>query len=185
MSRRTQDDFERAVEHRLGGHALAMDLDAFQCSWLLHEAAIASRRRLEHEALREFSLGWTQFELLWHLWLFEEEEMRHVAEAIAISKGSLTETVTGLAARGLVRRRTSDQDRRSVLISITEAGSDLVMAAIPRVNAVEGDITAGMNIAAKRTLAEMLRGILSASRRSARSSMAPVPSTSILPQARG
>lgn len=78
--------------------------------------------------------------------------MRFVADAIAISKGSLTEVVTALQTRALVQRRTPDSDRRSVLISITDPGQALVVQAIPEVNDVESQILASLAAPTKRQL---------------------------------
>jgi MarR family 2-MHQ and catechol resistance regulon transcriptional repressor len=161
---RTQDDFERTVEERLGGTALTMDLDAFQAIWLLHEAAIVARRRVEDQALRAVDLNWTQFEVLWHLWLFREEEMRHVADATAMSKGSLTDIVSALSRRGLVTRRPGHQDRRTAFISITLAGEELIAQVLPAVNSTESLIVADVSASERSALITSLRSIVFAAR---------------------
>ncbi len=161
---RTQNDFENAVEERLGATALTMDLDAFQAIWLLHEAAIVARRRVEDVALKPVGLNWTQFEVLWHLWLFREEEMRHVADATAMSKGSLTDIVSALAARGLVVRRAGHHDRRTALISITDVGEQIMAEVLPMVNATESLIVGGLPPPGRADLITALRTVLSGAR---------------------
>jgi DNA-binding MarR family transcriptional regulator len=50
--------------------------------------------------------------------------MAELAEALRVVPRSATDVVDGLAEGGLVRRGTDPADRRSVLVSLTDAGHD-------------------------------------------------------------
>jgi DNA-binding MarR family transcriptional regulator len=52
-----------------------------------------------------------------------------LARAVSLSQATVTGIVDRLVDRGLVRRRRVQSDRRSVSISITDAGSELIASA--------------------------------------------------------
>lgn len=52
----------------------------------------------------------------------ESKNMTTVAKALSVTTGTLTIAINGLVNKGYVKRERSDQDRRVVLISLTEKG---------------------------------------------------------------
>ncbi len=98
--------------------------------------------------------------MLWVLWIWGEQEARHVADESGISRGTLTGVITTLEARGLVQRRPHPDDRRSVLMSATPTGEALMEDVYPRFNAEEAKVTADLSDAQKRSLADALRTVL-------------------------
>jgi DNA-binding MarR family transcriptional regulator len=68
--------------------------------------------------------------------------------------------VTTLERRGLVRRRTHPDDRRSVLVAATDAGEALMAELFPAFNAEEAKVSADLSGRRKDQLADALRTIL-------------------------
>jgi len=60
-----------------------------------------------------------------------EIEMTSLAEGVFLSAPSLSRIVRDLIGRGLLRRRTGEQDQRLGLVSITTAGVDLIHRIAP------------------------------------------------------
>ena len=54
--------------------------------------------------------------------IFEPKNMTTVAKSLSITTGTLTISVNGLVKKGYVERTRSEEDRRVVLISLTEKG---------------------------------------------------------------
>lgn len=77
-----------------------------------------------------------------------------------VTSGAITQRLDRLEERGLVRRAPSDADRRSVLVSLTDAGRALVDAALPDHVATEERLLAGLDAAQREQLASTLRTVL-------------------------
>ena len=54
--------------------------------------------------------------------IYEAKNMTTVAKSLSVTTGTLTISVNGLVKKGYVERTRSDEDRRVVLISLTEKG---------------------------------------------------------------
>lgn len=77
-----------------------------------------------------------------------------------VTSGAITQRLDRLEERGLVRRSPSDSDRRSVLVSLTGAGRELVDAALPDHVATEERLLGGLDGAQRTQLASTLRDLL-------------------------
>jgi DNA-binding MarR family transcriptional regulator len=115
---------------------------------------------MERSVLAEPDLSFTAFTVLWVLWIWGEQEARHVADESGVSRGTLTGVVTTLERRGLVRRRPHPEDKRSVLVAATEEGERLMAELFPVFNAEEAKVSADLDPAQKGRLADALRTIL-------------------------
>lgn len=80
--------------------------------------------------------------------------------ATLVTSGTMTNRIDRLAAAGLVRRRPDPEDRRGVLVSLTEAGMARVDAALADLLRREHELLAGLDKQAQRTLADHLRTLL-------------------------
>lgn len=88
-------------------------------------------------ALRDFGLSFARFELL-RLLAFSRGGALPMASASArlqVHPTSTTNTVDRLERDALVRRGAHPTDRRATLVTITDAGRELVSAATERLNA--------------------------------------------------
>ena len=76
--------------------------------------------------------------------------------ALMVSSGGMTDRLRRLEARGLVRRRPSAEDRRSMLVELTPAGRRLVERAFREDMEVENEIVARLGPAERDQLARLL-----------------------------
>jgi DNA-binding MarR family transcriptional regulator len=77
-----------------------------------------------------------------------------------VTSGTMTNRVDRLAARGLVARQDHPDDRRGVLVQLTEAGSEAVDAALAKLLAAEHEILAALDVTEHDQLARSLRLLL-------------------------
>lgn len=93
------------------------------------KAAMAAVRRLRgRESHRPGELSDAQYSLLFCMRSQDAMPTSELADLADLSPASTTEMLEGLAAAGLVMRERSERDRRVVLTSLTERGSELVEA---------------------------------------------------------
>lgn len=150
-------DAERDIQARLGDRPL--DFDSLLAVSNIYRAAAAVRRRAERDLLAPAGLSWGGFTILWVLWVWGEKETAALAAECDLAKGTLTGMVTTLERQALVHRERMPADRRRVTVALTPAGHALIEDLFPRFNAFEGAMTAGLDLAQKRALAELLRTV--------------------------
>ena len=151
-------DAERAVQARIG--ASGVDAGSMAAISNIFRVATTVRNHMERSVLAAPDLSFTAFTVLWVLWIWGEQEARHVADESGISRGTLTGVVTTLERRGLVRRRPHPDDKRSVLVAATGDGERLMAELFPVFNAEEAKVSADLDPAQKDQLTDALRTIL-------------------------
>jgi DNA-binding MarR family transcriptional regulator len=77
-----------------------------------------------------------------------------------VTSGTMTNRVDRLVERGLVTRRDHPNDRRGVLVELTDAGRDAVDAALVELIAAERQIMAALDVADHDQLTRSLRLLL-------------------------
>ena len=93
-------------------------------------AARALARRFD-EALRPVGLTNGQFSLLMSLNRPSPASMAPVAQLLAMERTTLTAALKPLERRGLVTVGIDPQDRRGRLLALTDAGREILAAAVP------------------------------------------------------
>jgi DNA-binding MarR family transcriptional regulator len=83
-----------------------------------------------------------------------------LVRATGVTSGTMTNRVDRLAARGLVRRASDPDDRRSVRVELTDAGRTTVDGALVDLLAAERRLLAGLDEPHRRALADGLRRLL-------------------------
>lgn len=156
--RHTLAETEKAMSDHVGG--LPLDFKAAHALSTLFRAANAVRSELTNKVLREHDLTWTGFVVMWVVWIWEEMETRHVAESADISKATLTGVVKTLEGRGLIRRKGDENDRRLVLLSLTDDGVALMEKLYPAFNTVESQLVSGLSERAIQDLTRILRNLV-------------------------
>ncbi|QVQ50150.1 MarR family transcriptional regulator [Spiractinospora alimapuensis] len=68
--------------------------------------------------------SWSGFRLLFVLWLAGPLEAKRTADLSGMSRAAVSAVANTLERDGLVTRRQSDQDRRSVLMDLTPVGKE-------------------------------------------------------------
>ena len=75
--------------------------------------------------LDEIDLTYTQYIAMMVLWEKESVTVKELGEALYLDSGTLTPLLKKMEAKGLIRRRRSEQDERSLIVSLTEEGMAL------------------------------------------------------------
>jgi DNA-binding MarR family transcriptional regulator len=83
-----------------------------------------------------------------------------LVRATGVTSGTMTNRVDRLAARGLVRRASDPDDRRSVRVELTPTGRATVDGALVDLLEAERALLAGLDRAARTSLAAGLRRLL-------------------------
>ncbi|WP_333683688.1 MarR family winged helix-turn-helix transcriptional regulator [Pontibaca methylaminivorans] len=96
----------------------------------LQRAARAIARRFD-EALRPLGLNNGQYSLLMSLNRPEPPRISDLAAFLAMDRTTLTANTKPLARRGLLEIIPDARDRRSRRLRLTDAGRDLLVAAVP------------------------------------------------------
>ena len=96
----------------------------------IQRAARAIARRFD-EALRPYGLTNGQYSLLMSLNRPEPPRMGDVAPFLAMDRTTLTANLKPLERRGLVEVSVDPKDRRGRLLALTDAGRNLLLAALP------------------------------------------------------
>jgi DNA-binding MarR family transcriptional regulator len=81
--------------------------------------------------------------------------------ATLVTSGTMTNRIDRLAEAGLVHRQPDPQDKRGVLVTLTAAGQSTVDAALSGLLADERVLLEGLDGGQRRTLAALLRVLLS------------------------
>ncbi len=77
-----------------------------------------------------------------------------------VTSGTMTNRIDRLAARSLVQRQPSPEDRRGVLVSLTEDGLSRVDAAMTSLLDIERDLLADLPEDERERLADLLRTLV-------------------------
>jgi DNA-binding MarR family transcriptional regulator len=109
----------------------------------VQRAARALARRFD-EALRPAGLTNGQFSLLMALNVPEPPSLGPVARLLAVDRTTLTAALKPLERRGLVTVAPDPADRRSRRLVLTEAGRDVLAAAVPVWRTTHAEVEAGL-----------------------------------------
>ena len=94
----------------------------------------AARRltRLYDDALAPTGLGVNQFSILARLRLVGPSAIQDLARLLVVDRSTLGHLLRPLERRGFVKLEVSEEDRRSRMVALTEAGKAAVANARPR-----------------------------------------------------
>jgi DNA-binding MarR family transcriptional regulator len=96
-----------------------------QLEFLLTEV-VRLQLRVYNQRFRATGLHQTQVAALIHLDRIEEMSQTDLAARLGMKKAATGTLIDGLEGKGLVERRRGEEDRRLQLVSITDAGRDVV-----------------------------------------------------------
>ncbi len=151
-------DAERDVRERLGD--LELDFDANMAISNIYRAAAAVRAEAERDLLARYHLSWGGLTILWVLWVWGDMPTSRLADECGLAKGTLTGMLTTLEKRDLVARHRVEEDRRRVMVRLTEHGSATIGELFPTFNDFEAAMAAGLTRNEQRELARLLRIVI-------------------------
>ena len=110
---------------------------------------VASREviRLYHPHLSALDLTYTQYIAMMALWEAGSMSVKELCERLYLDTGTLTPLLKGMEKKGLITRKRSETDERSVTVALTEAGLALREQAL----AVPGKVGGCIPLAAEDT----------------------------------
>jgi len=115
---------------------------------------------MEQQVLAGEDLSWAAFTVLFVLWIWGDQQTRHLAAEAGVTKGTLTGVLKTLEKRGLARRRGHDADGRLVLVSLEPRGLDVIERLFPAFNRGETLVSASLTDREKDELASLLRKLI-------------------------
>jgi MarR family transcriptional regulator, organic hydroperoxide resistance regulator len=149
---------ERDIRARVGGQPL--DFAAMAAVSNIYRAANVVRNHMERQILAGEDLSWAAFTVLFVLWIWGDQQTRHLADEAGVTKGTLTGVLKTLEKRGLTRRRAHDDDGRLVLVSLEPKGAAVIERLFPAFNQGEASVSACLTEEEKDQLAGLLRTII-------------------------
>ena len=149
---------ERDIRQRIGDQHL--DFAAMAAVSNIYRAANVVRNHMERTVLADEDLSWAAFTVLFVLWIWGEQQTRHLAVEAGVTKGTLTGVLKTLEKRGLTKRQAHDEDGRLVLVSLEPKGEAVIERLFPAFNAGETQVSAGLSEREKGQLAGLLRKII-------------------------
>src|SRR2546423_1811335 len=142
---------ERGIRARVGDSEL--DFAAMAAVSNIYRAANAIRNHMEQKVLAEEDLFWAAFTVLFVLWIWGDQQTRHLAAEAGVTKGTLTGVLKTLEKRGLVRRQAHESDGRLVMVGLEPKGLGVIERLFPAFNMGEAFVSASLSEREKDQLA--------------------------------
>jgi DNA-binding MarR family transcriptional regulator len=122
----------------------------------VHRAARALARRFD-TALAPFGISHGQYSLMMSLNRPDAPRLGDAAAFLAMDRTTLTANLKPLERRGLVAIRPDKEDRRSRRLYLTDAGRDLLKAAVPVWRTTHDEVDTHLTTNGKSLRAELTR----------------------------
>ncbi len=126
----------------------------------IYRVAGAIRNHMERDILGPDGISWTGFTALYVLWVWGPQGARHLAAECNVTKGTLTGITTTLLGKGLITRSCHPDDRRLVLIELTQRGHAMIRRLFPLFNDHETLVAGSLSKTEQEQLARLLRKML-------------------------
>lgn len=151
--------------------------DTAECAALLMEVAPAVMRTIRREMRRQRAadLSVPQFRALGYLNRHPGAPLAELAEHLGLTAPATSRLVEGLVTRGYAARQTNAADRRSVALTATVRGAEMLAAAQQHVRGHLAETLSALSAEQRATVAraaELLRPLFASSGRE----QAPAPS---------
>lgn len=100
-------------------------------------------QRLQRVALAKLGITHVQFvvlaALLWHVDHDQEVTQQDISEFACIDKMSMSDLVSTLQKKKMIKKVKSKNDGRAFALSLTERGKKIVLSAIPIIESIDKD----------------------------------------------
>jgi DNA-binding MarR family transcriptional regulator len=114
---------------------------------------------MEQEVLSKYNLSWTAFSMLYNLWIWNAMETRSLAKSMGVTVATVSSVANTMEKRDLLQRNIDPNDRRLVILSLTDEGKNVMDELFPDFNRKESEMVAGLSEEELAYLAKMLRRI--------------------------
>lgn len=111
-------------------------------------------------ALAAFGINVAVWRILAVLWQHDDLSHRELSELTSIEVSTLSRISKSVQREGLIRRKRTPQDQRTVRVTLTDKGRDLVKQAIPSAQGIQADIIGGLPPADVANLTRILHVIV-------------------------
>ncbi|MGP4084945.1 MarR family winged helix-turn-helix transcriptional regulator [Streptomyces sp. KR55] len=111
---------------------------------------------------RQYGWSWAGFRLLAFLWSEGDLEIRRLAELSMSTRAAVSSAVNKLEAAGMVRRKPVPDDRRLVVVQLTDSGRAQMEPAMKGQLALEEELLSSLGPEQQRQLMELLRTVAEA-----------------------
>ena len=117
--------------------------------------------RLTERTVTRFGLNAGEFHTLLKLRVAPDQQATagDLAELLDLSTGAMTNRLDGLEERGLITRQRAVSDRRSVVVSLTTKGEDILVQTVESVAKEEDAVISTLSDPQRRRLTELLRAV--------------------------
>lgn len=132
--------------------------------YLLNQAMSRLDLTLRH-ALKPFDLSVHQWRVLFMIRMNGPVSIGDISAGTVMGQSTITRVADQLEAAGLARRQPMVNNNRVVLLTLTEAGRDLIEEVIPHAFAIHDGAVDGLDTAERRQLFELLRKLAANLRR--------------------
>lgn len=110
---------------------------------------------------KKYSLSPSQANLITMLYLNKQAlTPTQLTERLIFSSGGMTKLLKSLEAKELIKRIMSNQDKRSVLVEITEKGKNLCHEIIPDLLEIDNKIFSNLDKTEKELLEKILKKVV-------------------------
>ncbi|MFF4033234.1 MULTISPECIES: MarR family winged helix-turn-helix transcriptional regulator [Streptomyces] len=129
--RRTREFSELLRHHHRGlGTTDPRDLDAIEMVTDLTRLEARLTKDFEKHVHRPLGLTWAGFRILNALWAYDGLAQQDIGRVSGSTRASISSALTTLENRGLVTRRRVENDRRQLIVELTDEGTETLRKAI-------------------------------------------------------
>ena len=109
--------------------------------------------------IRSYGLNTSEFGVLELLYNKGSHPIQQIGDKILITSGTMTYVIDKLEKKGLIVRRTCDNDRRIIYAELTETGKNKMMEILPNHDQALAESVDSLTSAEKEIMIEMLKKI--------------------------
>lgn len=143
---------ERVPEANVGSNQLIISLD---------RAARLVAGDIEDRVHRKRGHSWTSFRFLFALWMYGELTSNQTATVTGMTRPQVSNLTQSFGKEGLVLKRRSETDGRSVVLSLSGEGEKLIEQVFLEQNQVESEWANGLTDIERDLLIALLDKLLS------------------------
>jgi DNA-binding MarR family transcriptional regulator len=157
-----KDSIDRWIEDHAWAEFPQLDLEV---EGIVNRIGVLSKyvKRSFDETASEFGINKGELDILKMLRLKDSAgaaSPSHLADRLRLSSGAMTNRLDRLETQGLIERRADPNDRRGVIVKLTDKGDEIFRSAIERQIEKEKDLVAPLSSNEREKLSHLLRKLI-------------------------